>query len=151
MYGEIMTLKGHYFYLFMALLDFFKKDGKKEALRRKEIIKEEKAKKEIRERKAKEKQPTDGKKEQKSQFLTPVVTEKGTLLGQQGAYSFRIPTQFNKIMVKEEIRRVYKVFPRKIRIVNTKAKKRMSRGGHFGIKPGFKKAMVYLNKGDKIE
>lgn len=45
---------------------------------------------------------------------------------------------------------MYGFKPVKIRIINTHSKKRVVRGKK-GMKPGFKKALVYLKEGDKIE
>jgi len=83
-------------------------------------------------------------------LVSPHVTEKATDLGKQNAYVFKIAKTANKVMVKQAVNEVYGVRPEKVNITTAKPKKRMVRG-RKGIKAGFKKAVIYLKKGDKIE
>ncbi|HDO23695.1 MAG TPA: 50S ribosomal protein L23 [bacterium] len=83
-------------------------------------------------------------------LIGPHITEKSTDLGKQGTYVFKIKSLANKVMVKQAIKEAYGVRPKKVNISFSPAKTRFIRGKH-GTKSGFKKAMVYLKKGDKIE
>lgn len=83
-------------------------------------------------------------------LLSPHITEKSAISGEGGAYVFRVATSSNKIMIKRAIEEFYGLKPRKISITNIPAKRRISRG-KVGTKPGFKKAVVYLKKGDTID
>lgn len=82
-------------------------------------------------------------------ILAPHITEKSTLSAEKGVYAFRVSSGSNKVMIKRSIEELYGFKPTKINIVNIPSKRRVSRG-RAGVKPGFKKAVVYLKKGDKI-
>lgn len=85
----------------------------------------------------------------KSKMFIRMVTEKTTDLAVNGAYSFKIGSNLNKITVKNEIKRLYGVSPIKVNITNSPYKK-VSYRGRPSKKPGFKKAIVYLKSGDKL-
>ena len=103
-----------------------------------------------------EKKEKAGAKESKSELaskiiLSPHITEKTTLFSERGVYTFRVSPRANKIMVKKAIADMYGFEPRKIRITNMPSKVRSLRKGKKGVRPGYKKAEVYLKEGDKIE
>lgn len=81
--------------------------------------------------------------------IKPHITEKSSLSGEKGVYVFKIKPSFNKIMIKAAIKNSYGVSPLKVRIINTPPKS-VSLKRRRVAKPGFKKAIVYLNKGEKI-
>ncbi len=83
-------------------------------------------------------------------LLRPHITEKSTNMANQGIYTFKAASSANKIIIKKAFQEMYGFEPIKIRVVNTMSKKRKVRG-KTGIKPGFKKVLVYLKSGDKIE
>lgn len=78
------------------------------------------------------------------------MTEKTSAGAQHGTYVFRVSSGANKISVASAVRRHYGVAVDTVRILNTKKKARV-RGRIIGWKPGFKKAIVTLKKGQKIE
>lgn len=82
----------------------------------------------------------------------PHLTEKATDAQNQKApvYTFRAAPSANKAQIRQTVVKNFKVKPIKIRIVNLPAKRIVYRG-RTGSKPGFKKALVYLKPGDKIE
>lgn len=83
----------------------------------------------------------------------PRITEKATLLAEYNCYTFDVAPDTTKNEIAKAVESIYKVKPRKVRVVNM-AKKTVyprSRRGNVGTKGGGKKAYVYLNKGDKIE
>lgn len=82
--------------------------------------------------------------------IIPWITEKATLLNEQGAYVFRIAKKLNKKSVALAIKQTYKVEPEKVNVINIPSKRILLRRKH-AQKPGYKKAIVYLKKGDKIE
>mgnify|MGYP001571373331 CR=1 FL=1 len=84
-----------------------------------------------------------------SSGLTPHVTEKATFLGEKNAYVFKIEPEFNKIMVRQAVKKQYNVEPRKVRIINIPGKTVFIRRRQ-AQKAGYKKAIVYLKKGDTI-
>jgi large subunit ribosomal protein L23 len=133
----------------MALFDFFKKRKERERFERREKKKEEKEKPEEIKEKKKE-APTKASNFVSGIFMKPHVAEKSTFLNEKGIYVFEIGQKTNKIMVRQAIKEKYGVLPRKVNIVNIPSKN-ISFRGKKGTKRGFKKAMVYLKKGDKIE
>jgi len=80
------------------------------------------------------------------------LTEKATLLGDQhNQYVFRVARHANKIQIKQAVE---KLFGKKVTRVNTAnyaGKYGRGRGAIYGKKPDWKKAIVTLKKGDKIE
>jgi large subunit ribosomal protein L23 len=83
-------------------------------------------------------------------LLKPHITEQSNISSQKGVYTFRVHPSANKIIVKKAIKEMYGFKPVKVSIINIPAKKRIVRG-KTGTKSGFKKALVYLKSGDKIE
>lgn len=82
--------------------------------------------------------------------LGPRITEKAAYAAEKNVYVFNVADGANKIQIKQEIKSLYKVTPIKIAIVVNKPKNVVFRG-RPGKKSGFKKAYVYLKKGDTIE
>ena len=80
----------------------------------------------------------------------PLITEKGTMLSEQGKYLFLVDNKANKPEVKKVIENVYKVKVTDVNMVNTKSKPRRL-GRTIGRKPGYKKAIVTLAKGQKLD
>lgn len=80
----------------------------------------------------------------------PHISEKATQLSDQGKYTFKVYSQANKIQIKKAISNLYGVRIKDVNIINIKPKKRISRGVE-GMKSGYKKAIVTLEKGEKIE
>ena len=80
------------------------------------------------------------------------LTEKATLLGEQhNQYVFRVARKANKIQIKQAIE---KLFNKKVVAVNTcnyAGKKKRERSANFGRKAHWKKAIVTLKEGDKID
>jgi len=83
-------------------------------------------------------------------ILSPHITEKSTGLSEKGVYVFKVASRANKVMVRGAIKEMYGTDPQKVSILNMPAKTRRSRG-KIGIKQGFKKALVYLKEGEKID
>jgi len=83
---------------------------------------------------------------------TASLTEKSTLLSEkQNKYVFRVSPRANKIQIKEAVERL---FNKKVLTVNTcnyAGKKKRERRADFGRKPHWKKAIVTLKKGEKID
>lgn len=81
--------------------------------------------------------------------LVPYITEKATFLGEKNAYVFKVEPEFNKIMVRQAVKKQYNVEPTKVRIINIPGKMVFIRRRQ-AQKAGYKKAIVFLKKGDKI-
>lgn len=84
-------------------------------------------------------------------ILRPRVTEKSGMMSENsGVYTFEVRRNATKPMIAQSIKALYKVTPRKVRVVNLPAKRVFVRGKR-GTSNAIKKAMVYLRKGDKID
>lgn len=80
----------------------------------------------------------------------PRITEKASMKNDGGVYVFNVIKEATKILVEKAVKEIYKVTPVKVGIVNIPSKRVWSRGKR-GVKSGYKKAYVYLKKGEKIE
>jgi large subunit ribosomal protein L23 len=80
------------------------------------------------------------------------LTEKATLLGEKhNQYVFRVARHANKIQIKQAIEKLFGKKVKKVNTANYLGKKRRERTAAFGKKPDWKKAIVTLKTGDKIE
>ena len=83
---------------------------------------------------------------------TASLTEKSSLLSEKlNKYVFRVAPRANKIQIKAAIE---KLFNKKVVAVNTcnfAGKKKRERRADFGRKPHWKKAIVTLKEGEKID
>ena len=79
-----------------------------------------------------------------------VRTEKSTIVEPQGKYLFLVANSSNKIEIKHAVERIYKV---KVADVNTMiVRGKMKRVRYqVGKTPDFKRAIVTLKQGQKIE
>lgn len=80
----------------------------------------------------------------------PHITEKASALAEKGVYVFEVDKRATKISIRHAVKEIYRVTPLKVNIVRLPAKQVVVRGKK-GMKPGKKKALVYLKKGDTIE
>ena len=79
-----------------------------------------------------------------------VMTEKAVNLSENGKYVFKVSGKTNKPEIRKAVERLYDVKVKDVRIINTVGKKRQV-GRFEGFKPGYKKAIVTLKPGYKIE
>lgn len=82
------------------------------------------------------------------QIIQPYSTEKTS--ADKNRYVFKVAKRANKIGIKQEIENIYKVKVEKVRILKRIAKQKFFRGKR-GKKTGFKKAVIKLKNGHKIE
>ena len=83
-------------------------------------------------------------------ILSPVITEKSTNLSEQNKIVFKVPASSNKIILKKNIEKLFKVNVIKVNIINKKKKTKLVRGRKVS-KKGFKKAIITLKKGQSID
>jgi large subunit ribosomal protein L23 len=84
----------------------------------------------------------------------PIVTEKMTALQEKGTYAFEVDPSANKISIGRAVEKKFNVTVLSVRTVRYKgkAKTQMTRKGRFaGRTSSWKKAIVRLKEGDKIE
>jgi large subunit ribosomal protein L23 len=83
-------------------------------------------------------------------LVRPLITEKNTLLMEQGKYIFEIDRSATKDQVKEAVETIFSVTVAKVHTVSVRGKMRR-RGREFGYTKDWKKAIVTLVEGDRIE
>ena len=74
--------------------------------------------------------------------ISPVVTEKSTNLSSQNKVVFKVNENANKINLKKNIEKLFKVNVIKINIINKKTLKKFTRGRYARVK-GYKKSDYY--------
>ncbi len=84
-------------------------------------------------------------------LLGPMLTEKGTLLKEkENKVLFKVATAANKIEIKKAVEETFKVKVDNVATINCKGKiKRM--GKHEGKRPDWKKAIITLKEGEKLD
>ncbi len=80
----------------------------------------------------------------------PYISEKATDLTEEDKYVFVIKDKANKNQVKKAVEELYKINVLKVNIVKIPRKKKRL-GKYHGWKKGFKKAIVQVKKGQKID
>jgi large subunit ribosomal protein L23 len=83
-------------------------------------------------------------------ILSPRVTEKGTItITTSNAYVFNVDKRSTKKEIAKSFKEIYKLEPIKIAVLNVRAKNVVAKGIK-GKTSSYKKAYVYLKKGDSI-
>jgi large subunit ribosomal protein L23 len=88
-----------------------------------------------------------------STILRPVVSEKSTILGDQGKYIFEVAPTANKIEIKRAVELAFankKVQVSSVNIVHVSGKVRR-RGRSVGMTRSWKKAIVTLRAGQRLD
>ena len=83
-------------------------------------------------------------------ILSPIVTEKSTNLSEHNKIVFKVPSSANKINLKKNIEKIFKVNVTKINIINKQNRTKLTRGRKVKV-CGFKKAIITLKKGQSID
>jgi large subunit ribosomal protein L23 len=83
-------------------------------------------------------------------LIKPVVSEKSYEQISQNQYTFKVHRNAHKTQVRQAVEELFDVKVERVNIVKVQPKPKR-RGVHKGIKPGWKKAVVLLRKGDSIE
>ena len=85
-----------------------------------------------------------------SVIVRPLITEKGTLLGDQNKYAFRVATGANTLQIKEAVEKAFDVHVLKVNTMIMPGKTRRVGRSH-GVTAEWKKAIVTLTEGERIE
>jgi len=83
-------------------------------------------------------------------IISPIVTEKSTNLSEQNKIVFKVSEKLNKIILKKNIEKIFKVNVIKVNIINKQPRKKITRGKKVKIQ-GYKKAIITLKKGQNID
>jgi len=79
-----------------------------------------------------------------------MTTEKGTNMLKYNKHIFEVDKRANKIEVKKAVEEIYKVKVSSVNIMNMRGKKKRVRY-RLGMTPSWKKAIVTLAQGSRIE
>jgi large subunit ribosomal protein L23 len=80
----------------------------------------------------------------------PLVTEKGSYLLAEDKYAFRVARGANKTQIKQAVEKAFDVRVTAVNVMNVRGKQRRW-GRAQSLAPTWKKAIVTLAPGDKIE
>jgi len=83
-------------------------------------------------------------------IVSPVITEKATTLSEFNKMVFRVHKGASKNSIKKSIEKIFKVNVIKINTINLKGRTKMVKGKKSS-RPGYKKAIVTLKKGQSID
>ena len=89
-------------------------------------------------------------------LIEPVLTEKTNVMreGETRKYVFKVDPRANKVQIMGAVKELFNVQPVACNIVNVKSKPRMARtksGMRYGKTTPWKKAIITLKAGDRIE
>ena len=83
-------------------------------------------------------------------IVSPVITEKATTLSEFNKMVFKVHKGASKNSIKKSIEKIFKVNVIKINTINLRGKTKLVRGKKSS-RPGYKKAIVTLKKGQSID
>ncbi len=81
----------------------------------------------------------------------PVTSERNTDLMEQGRYTFEVAPDANKLQIKEAVEKAFEVQVLAVNTLNVHRKRRREKTRIRGYRPGWKKAIVTLAPGQRIE
>ena len=81
----------------------------------------------------------------------PLITEKSTMMQEQGnRVMFQVRRSANKLQIKEAVQNIFNVTVLDVNTINVKPKSRRF-GRHQGQTKAWKKAIILLKEGDRID
>jgi len=83
-------------------------------------------------------------------IIAPAITEKATSLSEFNKIVFKVHNGATKISIKRSVEKIFKVNVIKVNTISLKGKTKLVRGKKTK-KPGYKKAIVTLKKGQNID
>jgi|TARA_B100001750_G_scaffold237679_1_gene243149 large subunit ribosomal protein L23 len=83
-------------------------------------------------------------------IISPQITEKATALSEFNKVVFKVRKNVGKNAIKKIVEKIFKVNITKINTINIKGKTKLVKGKK-SYKPGFKKAILTLKKGQSID
>lgn len=83
-------------------------------------------------------------------LLRPMLSEKTTMQEGRGQYTFVVADTATKVQVKDAVKAVYGIRPAKVNMMHVEGKS-MRFGKYRGRRSDFKKAVVIMPKGTKID
>jgi large subunit ribosomal protein L23 len=83
-------------------------------------------------------------------LIAPVVSEKSYSLIEGNKYSFRVHDKAHKTQIRQAVEELFDVHVEGVNVLKVQSKPKR-RGMNRGKKPGWKKAIVQLREGERIE
>ena len=83
-------------------------------------------------------------------IIAPHITEKATNISEQNKIVFKVHYKANKINLKKNIEKIFKVNVTKVNIIIKQPRIKLTRGRKVKVK-GYKKAIITLKKGQSID
>jgi large subunit ribosomal protein L23 len=83
-------------------------------------------------------------------LIRPVVSEKSYEQIQRNRYTFQVHKDAHKTQIRQAVEELFDVHVTRVNVIKMKSKPKR-RGLIKGTRPGWKKAVVELKAGDKIE
>jgi len=83
-------------------------------------------------------------------IISPNITEKSTTLSEHNKIVFKVHKGASKNLIKKNIEKIFKVNVIKVNTINIKGKSKMVKNKKT-FKPGYKKAIITLKKGQSID
>ena len=83
-------------------------------------------------------------------LISPVVSEKSYGQIVENRYTFKVHKDAHKTQIRQAVEQLFEVHVVAVNVVKVQPKPKR-RGLHSGMRPGWKKAIVELKAGDKIE
>ena len=80
----------------------------------------------------------------------PMITEKSTRQKEANQIAFMVDSKANKVEIRHAVEKLFKVKVLDVRTMHMLGKKKRM-GRFMGMKPDWKKALVTLREGDRIE
>lgn len=83
-------------------------------------------------------------------IIKPIITEKSMEMSALNKYTFKVDKKSNKIEIRQAIEEIFEVKVENVHTITVRGKLR-KRGKYQGYSPDWKKAVVTLKEGEKIE
>ena len=83
-------------------------------------------------------------------LLAPIVSEKSYAGTSVGKYTFRVHEDAHRTQVRQAVEQLFDVEVAHVNILKVQPKPKR-RGTRRGVRPGWKKAVVQIRKGEQIE
>ncbi len=86
-------------------------------------------------------------------IIRPYLTERATAMAANAkhpVYAFLVETWATRASVAAAFKAIYGIKPQRVNMINSPERRLMARG-RVGHRPGFKKALVALKAGEKID
>jgi large subunit ribosomal protein L23 len=84
-------------------------------------------------------------------LLRPVISEKSVLETERNNYTFAVARDANKFQIREAVEAEFKVNVVGVRVITVKPKQKRRGRRQMGIVSGWRKAVVTIEAGQKIE